>query len=422
MHRIFFAQKRVLKVNVPISSKTLLDASSLQHSSDQLPVIFSRTPLVKSFVSLSQASSYARGEGCLGIRSSNCNVLNKFTSPNITNVLKLNTSEADSSAENESSQKKDFNFDALGAWDNRIDLPIMMDASIKHGSPIPMIVASDVGRSTILGKRTYQEDRYVTEDLPNNILCSAVFDGHGGSECSEYCAQNLKEVLLEHLAVHKDLEAVLHHTFLKLHSGYTQWTQQYKTGLKAGTTATVCLLRGGVELAVGHVGDSRAILYRSGSPRELTRDHCPSLISEKDRIIKSGGKVSVDNIGRHMVNDSLSMTRSIGDLHLKPYGVIALPDAKTLRVKHGKDAFLLLITDGINFVLRSEEACQVINQAEDPYRAAQLLTEQALSMSSEDNMTALVVPFGSWGKYTKSASMFYSFGIGRDMNKSSRFG
>ena len=43
-------------------------------------------------------------------------------------------------------------------------------------------------------------------------------------------------------------------------------------------------------------------------------------------------------------------------------------------------------------------------------------------MSSEDNMTALVIPYGSWGKYTKSASMFYSFGIGRDMNKSSRFG
>lgn len=83
---------------------------------------------------------------------------------------------------------------------------------------------------------------------------------------------------------------------------------------------------------------------------------------------------------------------------------------------------MLLITDGINFVLQSKEACDVVNQAEDPYQAAQQLTEQALSMSSEDNMTALVVPYGSWGKYTQSASMFYSFGIGRDMNKSSRFG
>lgn len=52
----------------------------------------------------------------------------------------------------------------------------------------------------------------------------------------------------------------------------------------------------------------------------------------QDRIIKSGGQVSVDNIGRHMVNEKLSMSRSIGDLHLKKYGVIALPDTRTMRV------------------------------------------------------------------------------------------
>ena len=46
------------------------------------------------------------------------------------------------------------------------------------------------------------------------------------------------------------------------------------------------------------------------------------------------------------------------------------------QIKHGKDAFLLLITDGINYVLQSKEACDVINQAEDPYQAAKVLTEQ----------------------------------------------
>lgn len=319
-------------------------------------------------------------------------------------------------------RKKDFNFDALGTWDNRIDLPIMMEASIKQGAPVPLIVPSDVGCSSIIGKRTYQEDRYVVTSLPDSVLCAAVFDGHGGSECSEFCQQNLESILTQQLSQHKDLEAVLHHSFLTLHSQYVKWTEEHSAGLKAGTTANVCLLRNGVELAVGHVGDSRAILCRMGSARELTRDHCPSNKSEKVRILQSGGRVSVDNIGRHMVNETLNMSRSIGDIPLKSFGVTALPDTRTLRVKHGKDAFLLLTTDGINFVLRNEEACDIVNQAPDPYRAAQLLTEQALSMSSEDNLTALVIPFGSWGKYTKSASMFFSFGIGRDMSKSSRFG
>ena len=39
-----------------------------------------------------------------------------------------------------------------------------------------------------------------------------------------------KSVLLKELENHKDLEAVLHHTFLKLHSGYTQWTKANNAG------------------------------------------------------------------------------------------------------------------------------------------------------------------------------------------------
>lgn len=57
------------------------------------------------------------------------------------------------------------------------------------------------------------------------------------------------------------------------------------------------------------------------------------------------------------------------------------------QIKHGKDAFLLLITDGINFVLHSKEACDVINQAEDPYQAARLLTDQVR------NSTVLICSF-----------------------------
>lgn len=418
MHKIFLAQRRVLNINL-FSSKNI-GKEALYF---QFPVLFSRKKCDREFATLCKAPHSIKEQQPDGIeRKCSFSILKTVLAPKFRHVAKLSTTGVINSTENDNQQKKDYSFDALGAWDHRIDLPILMEASIKHGAPIPMILASDVGCSSILGKRTYQEDRYVVEDLPNNILCAAVFDGHGGTECSEYCAQNLKSVLLEELEHQKDLEAVLHHTFLKLHTGYAQWTKLHNAGHRAGTTAAVTLLRAGVELAVGHAGDSRVILCRLGGSRELTRDHCPSLISEKDRITKSGGSVSVDNIGRHMVNEALSMSRSIGDLHLKKYGVIALPDTRTMRIKHGKDAFLLLITDGINFVLQSKEACDIINQAEDPYHAAQLLTEQAQSMSSEDNMTALVIPYGSWGKYTKSASMFYSFGIGRDMNKSSRFG
>ena len=42
--------------------------------------------------------------------------------------------------------------------------------------------------------------------------------------------------------------------------------------------------------------------------------------------------MTVDEVGRHMVNGRLAMTRSIGDLHLKKAGVTAFPDTRSLEV------------------------------------------------------------------------------------------
>ena len=53
------------------------------------------------------------------------------------------------------------------------------------------------------------------------------------------------------------------------------------TSSAPGSTATVSLLHKNVELYLGHVGDSRAILCRNGQARRLTSDHCPSLLAEK---------------------------------------------------------------------------------------------------------------------------------------------
>lgn len=86
-------------------------------------------------------------------------ILKKSLQPKFSHVTRSSTSDTSSSSGSENQQKKDFSFDALGAWDHRIDLPILMEASIKHGAPIPLIAATHVGCSSILGKRTYQEDR-----------------------------------------------------------------------------------------------------------------------------------------------------------------------------------------------------------------------------------------------------------------------
>lgn len=65
-------------------------------------------------------------------------------------------------------------------------------------------------------------------------------------------------------------------------------------GMNAGTTATVALLRDGIELVVGSVGDSRVMLCRKGKALKLTVDHTPERKDEKDRymmLLKAGFKL-----------------------------------------------------------------------------------------------------------------------------------
>lgn len=49
--------------------------------------------------------------------------------------------------------------------------------------------------------------------------------------------------------------------------------------------------------------------------------------------MNSKGFIKYDSLGRGLVNGRLAMTRSIGDLDLKPYGVIAQPDTKKFEVR-----------------------------------------------------------------------------------------
>jgi len=100
----------------------------------------------------------------------------------------------------------------------------------------------------------------------------------------------------------------------------------------SGSTATVCVIRNGAELAVAHVGDSRALLCRKASALQLTDDHEPELDSERERIERCNGRITWSSVGRPRVNGVLEMTRSIGDVDLKKCGVTAEPDVRVLEV------------------------------------------------------------------------------------------
>lgn len=311
-------------------------------------------------------------------------------------------------------------WDSFGIWDNRIEEPILLPSSIRYGKPIPQVSLSRVGRATVLGQRKQNEDRLQVGRIHDNLLYFAVFDGHGGAHAADYCYSYMEKHLRDCLEQEEDLEKVLTKAFLNLDKALYTFICCYGNAsfLTAGTTATVAMLRDGVELVVGSVGDSRALLCRKGEAHKLTNDHTPDRKDERERIKRSGGFVTWNSLGQANVNGRLAMTRSIGDFHLKDTGVIAQPDTRRINVQHAKDSFLVLTSDGVNFLLSDQEICDVINQCHDPTEAAEVISQQALQYGSEDNSSVIVVPFGGWGKQQSCLS---GYSMSRNFASSGRW-
>ncbi|KAL4640446.1 protein phosphatase 1K, mitochondrial [Arapaima gigas] len=301
-------------------------------------------------------------------------------------------------------------WDSFGIWDDRIDEPILLPPSIRYGTPIPKVSLSNVGSASQIGQRKENEDRFRISEVTDNILYFAVFDGHGGPLAADFCHKYMEKYIKDLVAKESNLELVLSKTFVEVDKALERHLHFSDNAslLNSGTTATVALLRDGIELVVASVGDSRALLCRKGKALKLTVDHTPERKDEKERIRRSGGFVTWNSLGQPHVNGRLAMTRSIGDFDLKKMGVIAEPETKRMNLHHAHDSFLALTTDGINFIMNSQEICDVINQCHDPREAAQLISEQALQYGSEDNSTIVVVPFGAWGKH-KSSNIRFSF-------------
>ena len=109
----------------------------------------------------------------------------------------------------------------------------------------------------------------------------AVFDGHGGSTCAEYCSQHLHEELKAQLEdvlngiefsddLNRTIEQCLKRAFKITDDNYEKLYA--KEAKQCGSTAVIALFVGN-KLFVANVGDARAIMSRSGKALDLSVDH-----------------------------------------------------------------------------------------------------------------------------------------------------
>ncbi|XP_033101576.1 protein phosphatase 2C-like domain-containing protein 1 [Anneissia japonica] len=113
-------------------------------------------------------------------------------------------------------------------------------------------------------------------------------------------------------------------------------------------------------LYIANSGNVRAVLCRNGKAYKVTRDHMPSNLNERNRVLKTGAEIRVSQKGAR-INGVLDTTRGFGnhgDPELKR-AVIVDPYTTTVTIDQYAE-FLIIATNGLWEVLSEDEAVSII--------------------------------------------------------------
>ncbi|GFZ04345.1 kinase superfamily protein [Actinidia rufa] len=309
--------------------------------------------------------------------------------------------------------------------------------------------------STTQGRRRYQEDHISCnldmkiplsgENGPKNINVGvvAVFDGHIGKEASEMASKLFMDYFYLHsvFGLHKnwlsekeeqdiDEESELHSSNLGrcipteascliCIPTFLIMREAFKINSASGTTAVVLLLVDG-QIFVANVGDSKALLCSETqdddgslkaylSPKELTIDHTAHRDEERSRIEQAGGIIT--GYGLPLINGHFPMTRAIGDVPLKIYGIISDPELRDWQALTANDSYLVISSDGIFESLNPKHVCELLQGAHSggskklkrkpscssESSLADCIVQEAFEKGSTDNLSVVVVPLRSAG-------------------------
>ncbi len=251
--------------------------------------------------------------------------------------------------------------------------------------------ASDVGR-----KRDHNEDSFLCNDALSLYAVADGMGGHLGGERASRMAVDLVEQALgaalarpESRPSHQGpppQSTTTHAAAMALSVGHLLRDAVveadraiYENALAdpavwgMGTTLTA-LFFADRRAHVGHVGDSRAYLYRDGRARQLTDDH--SWIQDQVRAGLLSPEEAKESRFRNII------TRSVG------FEPSVQPDMQDLIVQAG-DCYILC-SDGLSNYLSLEEIAQVLTT--QYYRdAPRTLIAMANDRGGDDNVTCVCV-------------------------------
>jgi serine/threonine protein phosphatase PrpC len=240
--------------------------------------------------------------------------------------------------------------------------------------------ATDVGR-----KRKHNEDAYLVDaDLGLYLVADGMGGRAAGEIASQQCVEAIRAQISEERALLKELESdgspesaekvqalverAVHRACREIFALAEEDAQ--RRGM--GTTA-VLLLACGRKGVIGHVGDSRAYVYRNGQAHQLTEDH--SLVEEQIKRLMTRAQATKSEV-RNVITRAVGVQTSV--------------EVDTLVVDLLPGDTFLLCSDGLHGYLEPGEL-DLIVRSEINDELALHLVELANARGGKDNITAIVV-------------------------------
>jgi protein phosphatase len=222
---------------------------------------------------------------------------------------------------------------------------------------------SDTGR-----QRSANEDSFFVR-----APIFVVADGMGGAQAGEVASKAAADAFDVDLPAGPP-ERVLRETIVAANRRIHELARADPSRAGMGTTLTAAILSAErEEVAIGHVGDSRAYRLRAGRLEQLTRDH--SLVEEMRRKGQITDAQAQDHPQRSII------TRALG-----PEPEVE-PDVQTVPAAPG-DVFLIC-SDGLTTMLDEEQIAKLLARATTMDAAVRALIDEANRAGGRDNITAL---------------------------------
>jgi protein phosphatase len=200
----------------------------------------------------------------------------------------------------------------------------------------------------------------------------AVADGMGGAQAGEVASRIAAGAFEERSIGEEPAEGQLEEIAQEANREIHQLAQEDSSRAGMGTTLTAAMVSDN-EVALGHVGDSRAYVLRDGELKRLTKDH--SLVEE----LRRQGRLTEEHAEEHPQRSII--TRALG-----PEPQVNV-DTMTFPARDG-DVFLLC-SDGLTTMVSDDEIRDILVGAKNLRTAVNRLVDAANRGGGRDNITAV---------------------------------